>query len=864
MINLEQFREKRQDLQKSNILTELIKEKSCLIIPKNANLISFGAFMSPSKRRKSVRVAVEQRQSLVQPITSSTRLQQQLSSGLASQRMSLAVNKPKKKIKMEVREVEYDDTPTQVTSMFKTIQFKRKKQKVIEKNKKAFNSLLEQINSEHDKNEQFIKDHVKFLHYDHQNILPYTVLRNSEIDFVGNQNVILLIFDFMDSYLSHIKHFHSLIQKIPQDHKKVVLIMFNYPGQTFTIFDEDEVFNNVAIAKIIDNILFEVEATGQIVLANDLFSMIGFGYGGNIALTYGILSLTYSYLFLASMLHNSDVNTGAILLVNAFTYVDEKISQVILNLIKEIRRSEDLTSDKDLKQLQNFMFRSVLAHGFTTKEENVDHEVKKFQLESKQAKDDLLSTFSNTSTLPWRMTTLKGILDSYSLVDSIKNCPFAVVATYSMKNNFVSPHHNDILIKAKTYRTKKEIIRAMLKLKQKSQFSFCNKQNSTCVKTLRKCEGRAFKELPTHHFILDKDIDSCSDLISQFISLVGNDYRNELGLEKKVNFICQKMINYTNHLYNQIDACNDEVIEKVQGLCFKPDIDSRKIKLTLSKSLTKINGLIQSNSSYIKLFSKQKNELYLELLKRKQPAESISGKSMKKALDFFNELEKTFEDFRTQFIENLRQTYSLFGDLFKLSDILGSKIKLFSQIQVQLRQLEQYRDKSEEEKENIFRNFSNFVIVLGGRVKSMDISSELVFIKVKPILRVKNIIKKQKVHYLFLKFYKSVILKKKKELQDSAAKSIIFIEKLKVVLGEQDLELLEECTRAERMNVLNDSFDGSNVYSANLNPSEISEVTEGTIDDSKSRANNTDCFTTIQRTINYLINDLTLYQKYSK
>lgn len=38
------------------------------------------------------------------------------------------------------------------------------------------------------------------------------------------------------------------------------MLVFNYPGQLYTLFDPDITYDNIAIAKVLDSILYDLDS----------------------------------------------------------------------------------------------------------------------------------------------------------------------------------------------------------------------------------------------------------------------------------------------------------------------------------------------------------------------------------------------------------------------------------------------------------------------------------------------------------------------------------------------------------------------------------------------------------------------------
>jgi len=75
-------------------------------------------------------------------------------------------------------------------------------------------------------------------------------------------------------------------KKYATEDNNTKFILFNYPGQAYTLFNEEIVYNNDYNACLIDMFLEELATQGEIDLNKDSFKFIGVGYGANILLYY--------------------------------------------------------------------------------------------------------------------------------------------------------------------------------------------------------------------------------------------------------------------------------------------------------------------------------------------------------------------------------------------------------------------------------------------------------------------------------------------------------------------------------------------------------------------------------------------------
>ena len=147
----------------------------------------------------------------------------------------------------------------------------------------------------------------------------YIVLKSKDIvpSFHQRKEVILIINDFFHNFLEFVNYYKSILKVIPN--KKIIL--FNYPGQVFTIYNEEIIHNNQLISKIIDCMIYFLDNIDTIDLSQEKLKIIGYGYGGNIA-SYFVSSTEGALSSLISLL-----------LINSFTYVDKMLFSALNNCI---------------------------------------------------------------------------------------------------------------------------------------------------------------------------------------------------------------------------------------------------------------------------------------------------------------------------------------------------------------------------------------------------------------------------------------------------------------------------------------------------------------------------------------------------
>eukprot|EP01017_Pseudomicrothorax_dubius_P050476 TRINITY_DN9573_c0_g1_i1.p2 TRINITY_DN9573_c0_g1~~TRINITY_DN9573_c0_g1_i1.p2 ORF type:complete len:280 (+),score=57.19 TRINITY_DN9573_c0_g1_i1:628-1467(+) len=148
----------------------------------------------------------------------------------------------------------------------------------------------------------------------------------------SRRRVIFVILDIFDSFLEYIALFKSFLAAFPCANTSIVL--FNYPGQSFTLYDEEaEVHNAESMAAIIDCFIFK-------------FSFIGFGFG------------SYILAYLTALMEAFPA-MHSVTFVNGYFAPDDKLKSVLNDYLA---RMDDTNDDKMLFQLGSFLF--GIARGF--------------------------------------------------------------------------------------------------------------------------------------------------------------------------------------------------------------------------------------------------------------------------------------------------------------------------------------------------------------------------------------------------------------------------------------------------------------------------------------------------------------------
>lgn len=186
-----------------------------------------------------------------------------------------------------------------------------------------FANLLILLKNEGKMISQFWKDKIKVFVCDEQTAIPYIVLssgisgRDTRKNRFGRE-VLIVCHDFFENFIERIDFWFECCQK----NHDFIIVLFNYPGQAYTYFSNQKIYNNEYNSTILDLLLYELQKQEIFFLRSDNFRVIGFGNGGNIITT-----------FLSS--HDGTlINFKYALLFNTFLYTDDLLADTLSRSIE--------------------------------------------------------------------------------------------------------------------------------------------------------------------------------------------------------------------------------------------------------------------------------------------------------------------------------------------------------------------------------------------------------------------------------------------------------------------------------------------------------------------------------------------------
>ena len=235
--------------------------------------------------------------------------------------------------------------------------------------------------------------------------IPFIMLESPNSVNTDPFKITFVCHDLFDNFVEFIPVYKTLIEAIPN--RKVIL--FNYPGQAYTISNEEFLPNNEGVSNIIDNFLCQLERKGKLNFARDILNFIGYGFGGNILL-YHLVSAK-----------NSIPAYKSIMLVNSFAYIDQIIIRTIHDSLQIL---EDMNSDIPELPFQYFynLFQSQ-------------------RLSQNELQDLILN---NPINIEGRTKILNGCLSSINIRKDLANLEIDMMIVHSIDNALVHVGHVDI------------------------------------------------------------------------------------------------------------------------------------------------------------------------------------------------------------------------------------------------------------------------------------------------------------------------------------------------------------------------------------------------------------------------------------
>ena len=112
--------------------------------------------------------------------------------------------------------------------------------------------------------------------------VPYMIITSPLNDPDQKMETTIVFHDVFDNMYLMAEHYWQVIQD--KNNKRIVL--FHYPGQAYTFYQQGQAYNNTYISGLVDSFFYHLEAKSYVSFVEDRIKFVGYGYGGNILLYY--------------------------------------------------------------------------------------------------------------------------------------------------------------------------------------------------------------------------------------------------------------------------------------------------------------------------------------------------------------------------------------------------------------------------------------------------------------------------------------------------------------------------------------------------------------------------------------------------
>ena len=244
--------------------------------------------------------------------------------------------------------------------------------------------------------------------------IPYCVVQARRKGAAGgNQRKVALfhlvvcqdLFDNMEMYQIF---FRPLVRKYPG----LRVLVFNWPGQAYTEFDSETLFNNRYYAYVLKSMLDYVDADGtrQFITTGVPFYLLGYGYGANVALTYAI--------------EHGHPSMRAVVSMNGHTYVGPHLAGAMHDCVNVFSCCPESRPDLPLYFYTRFIF-----SGDYLKKTSAPLAL------------NLYSAVHNPISLKGRIQICKGVLANIDLRSRLEELTCPVIVVQGTDDALVHPIH---------------------------------------------------------------------------------------------------------------------------------------------------------------------------------------------------------------------------------------------------------------------------------------------------------------------------------------------------------------------------------------------------------------------------------------
>ena len=267
-------------------------------------------------------------------------------------------------------------------------------------------------------------DKIKVFICDETTAIPYIILglkeKSLDIDLevathndLGIKNIkeiLIVCHDFFENFMDSLLFYESFLCS----HPELLIILFNYPGQAYTYFDEKKIYNNEYNSQLLDLLLYELQKNDLFFIRSDNFRFLGFGNGGNI--------LSY---FLC-MNDNSIINFKYLMLFNSFLYIDDLLADLLNKSIEVFMKCPLETPELA------FLYEETLN-------KQLDKPPNYEEIKEKALK--------NPISIKGRISILQGALESINISQNVAKLKIPIRIIHSQQNPLINVTHLDLLLK---------------------------------------------------------------------------------------------------------------------------------------------------------------------------------------------------------------------------------------------------------------------------------------------------------------------------------------------------------------------------------------------------------------------------------
>ena len=214
--------------------------------------------------------------------------------------------------------------------------------------------------------------------YDNYTAIPYNITLISKKErmkdnFKSINLIIFILNDFFESYDKYLKTISKSIEKAynkSNNISKIKIVSFNFPGQSNTIWQSEEILNNIYYKNFFDRFLLYLFHQKKCFNHKYKGFFIGFGNGGFVALSYLSLHEKYFSFFEGAILINSYLSKD-IYIDNCMNKIKIYLNQnqdckIVKNYIDSIinNNNEILSNDSKFDSKNENMFENELNDNY--------------------------------------------------------------------------------------------------------------------------------------------------------------------------------------------------------------------------------------------------------------------------------------------------------------------------------------------------------------------------------------------------------------------------------------------------------------------------------------------------------------------